>query len=41
MKTKALFGLLKETFQEWSDDKAPRLAAALSRGFPLRLETST
>jgi membrane protein len=30
MKTKALFGLLKETFQEWSDDKAPRLAAALS-----------
>lgn len=30
MKTKALFGLLKETFQEWSDDKAPRLAAVLS-----------
>lgn len=30
MNTKAFFNLLKETFQEWSDDKAPRLGAALS-----------
>ncbi len=27
---KALFKLLKETFQEWNEDKAPRLAAALA-----------
>ncbi len=27
---KALFSLLKETFQEWNEDKAPRLAAALA-----------
>jgi membrane protein len=27
---KTAFSLLKETFQEWSEDKAPRLAAALS-----------
>ena len=27
---KVLFGLLKETFQEWQDDKASRLAAALA-----------
>jgi membrane protein len=30
MKLKDLWGLLKETYQEWSEDKAPRLAAALS-----------
>lgn len=27
---KAWFSLLKETFQEWNEDKAPRLAAALA-----------
>ncbi len=27
---KALLSLLKETFQEWNEDKAPRLAAALA-----------
>ncbi len=27
---KALFNLLKETFQEWNEDKSPRLAAALA-----------
>ncbi|HEY9882794.1 MAG TPA: YihY/virulence factor BrkB family protein [Thermosynechococcaceae cyanobacterium] len=30
MKPKAIVGLLKETFQEWQEDKAPRLAAALA-----------
>lgn len=30
MKPQVLFELLKETFQEWSEDKAARLAAALS-----------
>ncbi len=29
-KLRALFSLLKETFQEWNEDKAPRLAAALA-----------
>ncbi len=27
---RAWFSLLKETFQEWNEDKAPRLAAALA-----------
>ena len=27
---KTIFNLLKETFQEWNEDKAPRLAAALA-----------
>jgi membrane protein len=30
MKPKDIFGLLKQTFEEWSEDKAPRLAAALA-----------
>lgn len=30
MNLKAIVGLFQETFQEWSQDKAPRLAAALS-----------
>lgn len=30
MKAKDIFGLLKEAFQEWQDDKASRLAAALA-----------
>lgn len=30
MDAKAFIDLIKETFQEWSEDKAPRLAAALS-----------
>lgn len=30
MKINDLWGLLKKTFQEWSEDKAPRLAAALA-----------
>jgi membrane protein len=30
MKLKEIWGLIRETFQEWSEDKAPRLAAALS-----------
>lgn len=30
MQLKELWSLLKETYQEWSEDKAPRLAAALS-----------
>jgi membrane protein len=30
MNPKQLFNLLKETFQEWQDDKSPRLAAALA-----------
>lgn len=30
MKPKAIVGLLKETFQEWQEDKTPRLAAALA-----------
>ncbi|MGH2522063.1 MAG: hypothetical protein ACRDH2_06120 [Anaerolineales bacterium] len=27
---KALFGLIKQTASEWSEDKAPRLGAALA-----------
>lgn len=30
MKPKDLWGMLKETFKEWNEDKAPRLAAALA-----------
>ncbi len=30
MNAKTFLNLIKETFQEWSEDKAPRLAAALS-----------
>jgi membrane protein len=30
MNLKAVWGLFQETFQEWSNDKVPRLAAALS-----------
>ncbi|MEC4895288.1 MAG: YihY/virulence factor BrkB family protein [Oscillatoria sp. PMC 1051.18] len=30
MKIKTIFELLKETFQEWQEDKTPRLAAALA-----------
>jgi membrane protein len=30
MRIKEIWGLIRETFQEWSADKAPRLAAALS-----------
>ncbi|NLG96645.1 MAG: YihY/virulence factor BrkB family protein [Chloroflexi bacterium] len=30
MKLKDLWGMLKETFKEWNEDKAPRLAAALA-----------
>ena len=30
MNAKAIVGLLKETFQEWQEDKTPRLAAALA-----------
>lgn len=30
MNLKALWTIIKETFKEWSEDKAPRLAAALS-----------
>jgi membrane protein len=29
-KAKAVWGLIRETFQDWSEDKAPRLAAALA-----------
>ena len=29
-KLKLLFKLLRETFSEWNEDKAPRLAAALA-----------
>src|SRR5438045_2100778 len=30
MNAKAIFELLKETFNDWNEDKAPRLAAALA-----------
>ena len=30
MNTTALWETLKETFSEWSEDRAPRLAAALA-----------